>query len=213
MTCNLHSATCIMQITPAAATSDFHHNSPKRKQYFELFVKHHTEKLNLSDVKKDEIIGLAKTRWVERHKAYESYYFFTKRMLVFFLESISEPHLYDESYCKLQETFEERWIWDSESKIKASGLLAQARDFGHIVAFTVALNGLEPIKPLVSKLQKRNQDIFKGYHMIDNVIDRLKGMRGEVDDEFNDWYQQTVGINYTYNFAIKFIKEKKSNCI
>ena len=30
--------------------------------------------------------------------------------------------------------------------------------------------------------------------MIDNVIDRLKEMRSEVDDEFNDWYQQAVGI-------------------
>ena len=78
--------------------------------------------------------------------------------------------------------------------IKASGLLAQARDFGQIVAFTVALNGLEPMKPLVSKLQKRNQDIFKGYHMTDDVINRLKEMRGEVDDKFNDWQQQAVGI-------------------
>ena len=110
------------------------------------------------------------------------------------LESISKPHLYDEFFCKLQETFEERWIWHSESTIKASGLLAQARDVGHIVAFTVALDSLEPIKPLVSKLQKRNQGIFKGYHMIDNVIDRLKEMRGEADSEFNDWYQQAVGI-------------------
>ncbi len=94
----------------------------------------------------------------------------------------------------MEETFGERWSWDSESKIKAAGLLAQARDFGHIMAFTVALNGLEPIKPLVSKLQRRNLDIFKGYHMIDNVIDRLKEMRAEVDDEFSDWYQQAVGI-------------------
>ncbi len=62
------------------------------------------------------------------------------------------------------------------------------------MVFTVALNGLEPIKPLVLKLQRRNKDIFKGYHMIDNVIHRIKEMRAEVDDEFSDWYQQVVGI-------------------
>ncbi len=90
------------------------------------------------------------------------------------------------SYDKLEETFGEQWSWDSESKIKAAGLLAQARDFGHIMAFTVALNGLEPIKPLVWKLQRRNQDIFKRYHMIENVIDCLKEMRAEVNDKFSD---------------------------
>ena len=58
----------------------------------------------------------------------------------------------------------------------------------------VPLDGLEPIKLLVSKLQKRNNDIFKGYHIIYNMIDRLKEMRGEVDNEFNDSYQQAVGI-------------------
>ena len=34
-------------------------------------------------------------------------------------------------------------------------------------------HGLEPTKPLVTKLQKRNQDIYQAYCMIDKVLSDL----------------------------------------
>ena len=81
------------------------------------------------------------------------------------------------------------------TKVKAQGLFTASRKFGrHFAAFLVALNALEPIKPLVTKLQKRNQDIFQGYHMIDDVIYRLKEMREDIDSEFHDWYEQAQKI-------------------
>ena len=48
--------------------------SPKRQQYFETFIDYHKVELSISDSNKKHVIKLAKTRWVERHKAYESYY-------------------------------------------------------------------------------------------------------------------------------------------
>ena len=175
------------------STSDFYRNSPKRNQYFELFVTYHSKNLNISDSKRQKIIGLSRTRWVERHRAYESYFLLYEANIAV-LESIVHPDQYEEFLAHLEETYGKKWTWDSETKVKAQGLFTASRKFGHIAAFSVALNALEPIKPLVTKLQKRNQDIFQGYHMIDDVIYRLKEMREDIDSEFHDWYEQAQKI-------------------
>ena len=52
----------------------FFSNLPKRQQYFETFIDYHKDELSISDSNKKHVIELAKTRWVERHKAYENYY-------------------------------------------------------------------------------------------------------------------------------------------
>ena len=52
----------------------FFANSPERQQYFETFIDYHKDELPISDSNKKYVIGLAKSRWVERHKAYENYY-------------------------------------------------------------------------------------------------------------------------------------------
>ena len=75
-----------------------------------------------------------------------------------------------------------------DTKTKAQGLYAACSSFAHIVAFSVLFNGLEPLKPLVVKLQKRDQDIFKGYYMIDTIVSDLMDYRRNVDKEFSIWY-------------------------
>ena len=52
----------------------FFDNLPKRQQFFELLINSYGEKLNLNETKRRDIIGLSKTRWVERYRAYENYY-------------------------------------------------------------------------------------------------------------------------------------------
>ena len=51
------------------------------------------------------------------------------------------------------------------------------------------INGLEPLKPLVIKLQKRNSDICKGYQMIDKVITDIRHLRENIDHSFDHWYE------------------------
>ena len=41
---------------------------------------------------------------------------------------------------------------------------------------------------MVTKLQKRNQDIYKAYQIIDNVIFESRGFRDNVDIEFEHWF-------------------------
>ena len=107
--------------------------------------------------------------------------------------SQSKTKIYDDFYKHLEEKYNENWTWDEETKIKAQGLFAATKSFEHILAFSLVFNGLEPLKPLVMKLQKRNLDIYKAYQMTDNVIFELKGFRDNVDIEFKNWF----------NFAVK----------
>ena len=76
----------------------------------------------------------------------------------------------------LEEKYNENWTLDAETKIKAQELFTTTKLFEHILAFCLVFNWFEPLMRLVSKLQKRNQDIYKGYQMIDNVTSELKGL-------------------------------------
>ena len=55
----------------------------------------------------------------------------------------------------LKEKHKEKWSFDKETVSKAQGLSAACGRFGRLVAFAVLHNGLEPLKPLVTKLQQR----------------------------------------------------------
>ena len=144
-------------------------------------------------MKKSKIIGLVKTRWVERHQAYDTYYQLY-RCVVSTLESISERHTYQDFYAHLEEKFNEPWTWDTNTKTQAQGLCASCTKFEHLISFSILFNGLEPLKPLVSKLQKRNQDIYKAYHMIDSVITDLERNHKNLDEEFIESFQLAVDM-------------------
>ena len=57
--------------------------------------------------------------------------------------------------------------------------------------------GLEPLTPLVTRLQKCNLDIYKVFRMTDNVTSKLKDFRDNVNIEFEHWF----------NFAVKLGEE------
>ena len=57
--------------------------------------------------------------------------------------------------------------------------------FGELVMFSILFNGLEPLKPLATKIQKLNSDIYQVYRMIDQVIEDLKHLRRNIDHKFN----------------------------
>ena len=52
----------------------------------------------------------------------------------------------------LKERLNEKWAWDAEGK--SQGLFVATRSFEHILAFLVVFGCLEPLKPLLTKLQK-----------------------------------------------------------
>ena len=76
-------------------------------------------------------------------------------------------------------------------------MTAATKPFEHISAFSLVFDGLERLKPLLTMLQKRNQDICKAHQMSDSVISDLKGFRHNVDIECEHWF----------NFAVKLGEE------
>ena len=47
---------------------------PKPQQYFERFINYYKDELSVAASSRSHVIGLSKTRWVERYKTYENYY-------------------------------------------------------------------------------------------------------------------------------------------
>ena len=148
-------------------------NYPKRHQHSERFIDYYKDELSVAASSPSHVIGLSKTRWVERYKTNENYYLLFKLIVATF-DSICNPNLCEEFYKYLENETIENLCWDSESINKAQGLFAVCRKFYHIVAFSVLFHGFEPTKSLVTKLQKRHQDIYQAYCMIDKVLSDLR---------------------------------------
>ena len=144
------------------------------------FLEFYKVNLNLPEIKRKETIGLGKTRWVAWYKAYKANHLLYKA-IVFTFKSVKNRNLYDDFYNHLGEKYNENWTWDAETKIKARRLFSATKSFEHISVFSLVFNELESLKPLVTKLQKRNQDICKAYQMIDNAISEVKCFIDNVD--------------------------------
>ena len=159
----------------------FFANSPKRQQYFETFI----------DYQKDEISNML-LGWQKpvglRHKAIENHYILYWFVVSTF-ESICNPTLYQKFYVKLEKKRKEKWSWDKKAVSKVQGLFAPCQRFDRLVAFAVWYNGSEPQKPLLTKIQKRNQDIYQVYQMINQVINDLRETKDNMDEELHHWYE------------------------
>lgn len=52
------------------------------------------------------------------------------------------------------------------------------------------------MKPLASKLQKHDLDVYEACTLITDRVERVKEMRDGVDAEFNTWYEDCKRIAY-----------------
>ncbi|KAL5463414.1 hypothetical protein EMCRGX_G032308 [Ephydatia muelleri] len=134
---------------------------------------------------KTKLSGLCKTHWVERHTCYETFY----KYVCLCLEAIVDPSAHSEL-----DLNDGTWEWDSETKIKAQGLLQVLKSSQNILTFFIAKNVLEKVKPIAVKLQKRDIDVMEAYNMIDYSVSDIKDLRNNVEEEFNIWFQDGVRI-------------------
>ena len=81
--------------------------------------------------------------------------------------------MYEDFYKYLENETTENWCWDSESINKEQGFFGVSPKFDRNIAFSVMFHGLEPTKPLITRLQKRNQGIYQAYCIIDKVLNDL----------------------------------------
>lgn len=88
----------------------------------------------------------------------------------------------------------EKWNWDRESLVKAEGLKYSLTSSTHITALVTMKNGLQPVKALSVKLQKRDNDIYRAYGHIDFVISEVQTMRSDIDAVWDEWYKEACAI-------------------
>ena len=161
----------------------FLNNSPKRQKLFELALKEY-----LSENSHSKLPGLCKTRWVERHSSLDVFLEMYE-LLVTFLDAVISPH----EYPNLKSSTGS-WNWDKDTITKAQGLKASFLAFQTVVVFITTKNILDEVKALASKLQKRDQDIFEAYMMVDEVIGNIKSARKNIDSDFQIWYKEILDL-------------------
>ena len=131
----------------------------------------------IQSVKK--VLGLCKTRWAERHTCYDVFYDMYA-VIVECLQYILNP--------SLDESTQDEWSWDAQTKVTAQGLLASLMSFQFLITFICVRAILETVRPLSTKLQKRDLDVYEARNLVTDRVDRVKEMRVGVDEEFETWY-------------------------
>lgn len=130
---------------------------------------------------------MCKTRWVERHTCYETFYeMYT--LICKCLEAILAPHDYPEMYTSWQ------GVWDAESRTQAQGLLSSLVSFQTITALLIAKNCLESVRTIATKLQKRDLDIFRAYQMIDDTKENISVLRKYIEEEYEVWFEDSCNL-------------------
>lgn len=96
-------------------------------------------------------------------------------------------HLSDDTRCT--------WSWDAETKAKAQGLLSFFEKFSSSVLAIVLRNALNYVRPLASKLQKSDIDIYQAYQMIGEVISSLEDLQTNIGRHFSEWWKDILQLS------------------
>ena len=53
----------------------------------------------------------------------------------------------------------------------------------------ITKNSLGTLKPIAAKLQKKDQDVFQAYSMIDDTIKAVARVRSNIEEECHQWFE------------------------
>ena len=87
---------------------------------------------------------------------------------------------------------DESWNWDRDTCVKVQGLKVALTSFQTLSVFIITKNVPNEVKVPVFKLQKRDQDTYEAYSMVDSVIAIVKTTRLTIDTTFSLWYDEIV---------------------
>ena len=96
---------------------------------------------------------------------------------------------------------------DQETRTKAQGLLTILTSSRAIIAFITTKNVLENVRHMVSKLQKRDLDIYQAYSMIDQARERIIMTRQEIEEEYSVWYKEEYSVWYKEEYSVWYKEE------
>ena len=161
------------------ATCLFFLNSPKRNGLLSEIVSNNVAEMS----RRKPLIDLCKTRWAERHSAYQHFYQAYK-----FIAIALGLHRED-----LSSNFSNA-SWDADSKINANSLLHGVTTFEFIVIFLIIYQYLSHLAGITVKLQSTTMDILKAYQQIEEVKRFYRGLRKNIQTDFNQVYRQSERI-------------------
>ena len=104
---------------------------------------------------------------------------------VTFLDAMLHPHQH--SQLRTNDT----WDWDSDTLVKAQGMIAALTTIQNIAVFFITKNTLDIVKVLSALLQKHDQDVLEAYAMIDDVMESLASTRTTCT-VFELWYDESL---------------------
>ena len=156
-------------------------NSPKRNGILTEFFSKNVAEMS----RRKPLIDLCKTRWAERHSAYQHFYQAYK-FIVMALEAIALG-LHKED---LSSNFSDA-SWDTDSKTNANFLLHGVTTFEFIVVFLIIYQYLSHLAGITVKLQSTTMDILQAYQQIEEVKRFYKGLREDIQTGFNQVYKQS----------------------
>lgn len=163
--CNLQAIKNMMCVMRDLAF--FFNASPKRQRKLETVVSD-----AFPGTKKAKMVSLCKTRWVERHAAFETFH------------ELYKP-VHD---CLGQMTQEQGW--DGDSATRAAGFLHAIQAGVFLVAFTVVRCCLQYLKPITVKLQESAKDVVNAYKEVGNVTRCIQGLRDSASTTFASWLRE-----------------------
>ena len=156
-------------------TTFFFKLSPKK----ETLLNYIAEIRRLDNNWQQILIGMCKTRWLERDLPYEHFYF-ALPFIVEALEIINGTHAEMGS-------FEKKYTegWDYKTKREATSLLNAVISFGFIISLIRLYRFLHPLAGITNRLQGRGVYIIEAYDGVSSVIKDIKSTKKNIGYYFS----------------------------
>ena len=161
--------------------------SSKCQRFLELVLE-----TKAASTRKRQLVGLCKTRWVERHTCFETISGIYEYIIIC-LVALTSTHKYPElALVNPNNPTSEHWDWhrDRETKITAQGILAVLQKSEFLIEFIVVKNCLHLLKGVTVKLQKWDIDIHSAYEMVEGTRNNIEALTMNIEKEHDKWFQE-----------------------
>ena len=150
----------------------FFSNSPKRQLALEKWIN-----VTQEGERRSKLKSICKTRWVERHEAFEVFI-----------------DLFEALVCCFEDIKDSSAEWSRDSRADAQSLFLALSRFSFICVLVITKVVLAYTKVPSIKLQGRYVDVVSAYNLVSVVLTALKSAREDVDSVHASMYDRALQI-------------------
>ncbi|XP_072022398.1 52 kDa repressor of the inhibitor of the protein kinase-like [Amphiura filiformis] len=156
-------------MTMADKVAKFFYNSPNNQKVLTDIVLNDPNK---TAREKDKLKLMCRTRWVERHDAFETHL----QLYSYVVETLT--------------TISQSPNYNRDARSDSESLLRGITDFSYIATLVLTSKIMGYLKELSEKLQKPSLDVGSAMELVDTVQKCLQQVREDIDRYNNRWYQE-----------------------